>query len=142
MLRLAATHADTFNSGDLDSREGADAATVFARTRERFARLDEACQQAGRDPRTLWRSLFRAGYPGAEDPWASVDDFTDFVGRYREIGVGGFIFRYPPVYRERPAAFERIVTEAMPALRATSVRSTSTNHAREPVIHQTGPSAG
>jgi alkanesulfonate monooxygenase SsuD/methylene tetrahydromethanopterin reductase-like flavin-dependent oxidoreductase (luciferase family) len=121
MLRLAAAYADTFNSGDLDSRQGADAPAVFAATRDRFARLDEYCREAGRDPRSLKRSIYRFGSdrPGAEELWASVDAFTDFVGRYREIGVSEFIFRYPPGDRDRPPAFERIVTEAMPALRMT-----------------------
>jgi alkanesulfonate monooxygenase SsuD/methylene tetrahydromethanopterin reductase-like flavin-dependent oxidoreductase (luciferase family) len=120
MLRLGAAYADTFNSGDRDSRDGADAPAVFAATRERFARLDEYCRQAGRDPQTLRRSIYRFGFPGAEEPWASVGAFIDFVGRYREIGVSEFVFWYPPGNRDRPPTFERIVSEAMPALRVTS----------------------
>lgn len=121
MLRFAAAFADTFNSGNLDSQKGADASAVLAATRERFARLDEYCRQAGRDPQTLKRSIFRFSYGrfSAEEPWASVDAFTDFVGRYRELGVCEIIFRYPPSDHDRPATFERIVTDTMPELRAT-----------------------
>jgi len=117
MLRLVARYADTFNAGDRDSRMLVEPRAVLAATRERYDRLQEFCLQLGRDPRTLRRSIYRYCAPPTEDPWASVDAFTDFVGRYREIGVSEFIFAYAPGQRERPKTFERIAMEVMPSLR-------------------------
>ena len=93
---------------------------MLAATRERYARLDECCLKIGREPRTLRRSILRFCRPPTEDPWVSVDAFTEFVGRYREIGVDEFIFAYRPGGRPRPEAFERIVAEVIPALRAST----------------------
>jgi len=120
MLRLVARHADTFNSGDLDAKQLVEPRAVFTATRERYARLDGCCLKIGRDPRTLRRSILRFCLPPTEDPWVSVDAFTEFVGRYREIGVDEFIFGYRPGGRPRPATFERIATEIIPALRASA----------------------
>lgn len=120
MLRLAARHADTFNSGDLDARQLVEPRAVLAATRERYVRLDECCLKIGRDPRALRRSIYRTCLPPTEDPWVSVDAFTDFVGRYREIGVSDFIFAYRPGGRPRPETFERIATEVIPHLRAST----------------------
>ena len=102
MLRLVARHADTFNSGDRDARQLVEPRAVLAATRERYARLDECCLEIGRDPRTLRRSMLRFCMPPTEDPWVSVDAFTDFVDRYREIGVSDFIFADRPVGHARP----------------------------------------
>jgi hypothetical protein len=60
------------------------------------------------------------GRPRPEDPWPSVDAFTEFVGRYREIGVSELIFLCTPYDRKRRPPFERIATEVMPALRAAA----------------------
>ena len=120
MLRLIARYANTFNSGNLDARELVEPRAVLAATRERYARLDECCLEIGRDPRTLRRSILRFCLPPTENPWVSVDAFTDFVGRYREIGVDELIFGYRPGRWPDPAIFERITTELMPALRACS----------------------
>ncbi|HZO24753.1 MAG TPA: LLM class flavin-dependent oxidoreductase [Chloroflexota bacterium] len=120
MLRLVARYADTFNSGDLDAKQLVEPRAVLAATRERYARLDECCLKIGRDPRTLRRSMLRFCMPPTEDPWVSVDAFTDFVGRYREIGVDEFIFSYRPGRPPPLATFERIATELIPSLRARS----------------------
>ena len=113
MLRLAARHADVWNSlGGL--REGTPAAAL-AETRERVARLDAAATELGRDPRTIRRS-FLAGFT-PDRPFSSVDAFEDFVGRYRSIGVDEFIFFYKPRHATQ-AMWERVATEVMPQLRA------------------------
>jgi len=120
MLSLAARYADTLNTGDLDVQRLVEPRAVFAATRERYARLDEICERLGRDPRSLARSMYRAGRPPAEDPWASVDAFTEFVRRYRELGVSEFMFLCTPWDRERRPLFERIATGVMPSLRAST----------------------
>ena len=115
MLKIAAAHADKCVFGDRDAMEGR---SPLDAVRERNARLDADCQAAGRDPSTLGRMLVRYGRPGPENPWASTEAFSDLVGRYREAGIGEFIFSYPPVGGERPAILERIATEVIPTLRA------------------------
>jgi alkanesulfonate monooxygenase SsuD/methylene tetrahydromethanopterin reductase-like flavin-dependent oxidoreductase (luciferase family) len=114
MLRIAAAHADKCVFGDGDAAQGLNPLDAV---RERNARLDGDCQGAGRDPRTLGRMLLRYGRPGPENPWASTEAFSDLVGRYREAGIGEFIFTYPPVGGERPATLERVATEVIPTLR-------------------------
>lgn len=118
MLKIAAAYADKCNFGDREQLSGQEAIDT---TRARCERLDEACQRRGRDPKALTRSMYRWLIPGKENPFVSADAFTDYVGRYREIGITEFIFRYPPGAEgdgEPPAAFERIATETIPALRA------------------------
>jgi alkanesulfonate monooxygenase SsuD/methylene tetrahydromethanopterin reductase-like flavin-dependent oxidoreductase (luciferase family) len=114
MLKIAAAHADKCVFGDRDAGEGLNPLDAV---RERNARLDGDCQAAGRDPGTLGRMLVRYGRPGPENPWESVEAFSDLVGRYREAGIGEFIFSYPPVGGQRPAILERVATEVIPKLR-------------------------
>lgn len=114
MLKIAAAHADKCVFGDRDATEGR---SPLDAVRERNARLDADCQAAGRDPRTLGRMLLRYGRPGAENPWESVEAFSDLVGRYREAGIGEFVFTYPPVGGQRPAILEPVATEVIPKLR-------------------------
>ena len=46
---------------------------------------------------------------------ASLDAFKDFVGRYRDIGISEFNFRWPQA--KELAVFERIAYEGIPSLR-------------------------
>ena len=57
---------------------------------ERMRRVDELCQEAGRDPASLRRCLF-AGW--ADEPiFASIESTHEFVGRYVEAGATDFTF--------------------------------------------------
>jgi hypothetical protein len=56
-------------------------------------------------------------------PWASVEAFRDFVGRYQEMGLTELSFLYPPNLFSPPEAVqpgivERVAYEVIPALRA------------------------
>jgi alkanesulfonate monooxygenase SsuD/methylene tetrahydromethanopterin reductase-like flavin-dependent oxidoreductase (luciferase family) len=115
-LRLAAQYADTWNSfGGF----GLSAAASLAVTRERADRLDAYCAALGRDPRAIRRS-FLMGFT-QDDPWASVDAFQDFVGRYRELGIDEFILSSQGrLDDERMALLERLAHDVLPALRAAS----------------------
>lgn len=75
------------SSGDAD-REA-----HFARTSGLLAKLDEACERAGRDPRTLDR-LILTGF-GPDRPMASVGAFEDSRGRYAELGFTDLVVHYP-----------------------------------------------
>jgi alkanesulfonate monooxygenase SsuD/methylene tetrahydromethanopterin reductase-like flavin-dependent oxidoreductase (luciferase family) len=126
-LKVAAESADTWNSFgkfNASSEEG------LAITHERGQMLDEYCAKIGRDPQTIRRS-FLAGMT-ADKPFASMQAFHDFVGRYQEIGISEFIFYWlaeegHPVMVEKGLnggcitsrdILERIATEAIPAMMA------------------------
>lgn len=106
MIDLAARYADSWNSRGTP-----------AEMRERNDRMDAACARHGRDPQTVKRSmLYVIAQMTDENPWASVDAFTDYVGRFSEAGVEEFLFQPPPP--EEFAIVERVAAEIIPGLRA------------------------
>ena len=105
MIRLAAQYADTWNSRGTPQE-----------MRERNDLMNEACAELGRDPREVKRSLlYVIAQMPEEQPWDSIDAFTDFVGRFAEAGVQEFIFQPPEP--ERYAIVERIAHDIIPGLR-------------------------
>jgi alkanesulfonate monooxygenase SsuD/methylene tetrahydromethanopterin reductase-like flavin-dependent oxidoreductase (luciferase family) len=92
-LGLAARHADRWNSYGgkrLDAKEG------VRRGRERNDELSHLCEEQGRDPATLTRSIL-LGYPFvAETPWRSEEAFRDMVERWSGAGFDELIVYYPP----------------------------------------------
>jgi alkanesulfonate monooxygenase SsuD/methylene tetrahydromethanopterin reductase-like flavin-dependent oxidoreductase (luciferase family) len=97
-LRIAARYADRWVSyGGF----GLDTPTHLAVTRDRIAVLDEASASEGAGRRV--RRMLLAGSPAvtAEPIWRSVEAVTDFVGRYRELGIDEFTF-----YHQDSAVFE------------------------------------
>jgi len=119
-LKIAAKYADTWNTyggWNLSPQQ------TFETLRERCDQLEQYCAQIGRDPKTITRS-FLVGLTD-DKPFASQDAFHDFIGRYREIGFGEFIFYYdyPALPADKGlnrAMLERIATEAIPAIIAMS----------------------
>jgi alkanesulfonate monooxygenase SsuD/methylene tetrahydromethanopterin reductase-like flavin-dependent oxidoreductase (luciferase family) len=126
-LKVAARYADSWNSfGKFNA--SADESLII--TRERNQMLDEYCVAQGRDPQML-RRTFLAGFT-AEKPFASVQAFHDFVGRYRENRIDELIFYWlpedgHPVMPEKGLngvaitsrdMLECIATEAIPAIKA------------------------
>lgn len=89
MLKLAATHAETWNTLPGYGLSGEEA---LKRTSERNEKVTEYAIEAGRDPDSITRSLF-TGW-SKERPFESGDAFTDFVNRYREIGINEFILGF------------------------------------------------
>lgn len=126
-LKVTAALADSWNSF---GKFGAPAKEALAITRERNQMLDEYCATRGRDPQTIKRS-FLSGMT-IEKPFASLQAFHDFVGRYREIGIDEFIFYWlpedgHPVMPEKGLngvaitsrdMLESVATEAIPAIRS------------------------
>lgn len=108
-MRVAATHADTWNTwidnGDVD--------LFHTQTVERIALLDEHLKHIGRDPETLTRSLLV--YVDAMDPWADEDAIPRVVDKFRPLGFTEFIF-YPP-RPEQFRTFLRIGVNVIPTLR-------------------------
>jgi alkanesulfonate monooxygenase SsuD/methylene tetrahydromethanopterin reductase-like flavin-dependent oxidoreductase (luciferase family) len=119
-LKIAAKFADTWNTyagWNLSTQK------TFETLSERCCQLDEYCARIGRDPKAITRS-FLVGVTD-DKPFASLDAFRDFIGRYRAIGFGEFIFYYDypgwgaDKYLNREM-LELIATEWIPAARADS----------------------
>lgn len=124
-LRTAIRHASGWNSlgGQPYSADGNETqqvtlAVAAAETRRLSERLDRLCEELGRDPATVWRSV-QALCP-VPDPFASLDAFDEYAGTYREIGIDELIFYWPPIelFGERgpvppelQARFERIAAQ-------------------------------
>ncbi len=116
MMRYAATYADTWNTmsfgSGLDELTG-DAAALMAR-------MQQACEEAGRDPSTLRHSFLMFDANARESGgrlfyWESVEQFTDVADKilalgFDEIGV------YYPIDAQRDV-FERAATDVIPSLR-------------------------
>lgn len=117
-LKVAAEYADTWNSSGsmrnirLDTPE-----QVIRAIGERSRILDEHCAAIGRDPAAITRSILAGGGATPDTPWASVEAFHDFIGRYTEVGITEFIFYYPSRTEKSSGAWEPIVHEVMPKLR-------------------------
>ncbi|MFF0771374.1 LLM class flavin-dependent oxidoreductase [Nonomuraea wenchangensis] len=121
-MLAAARHGDawsTFGGFGLTGPEH------VARTAAQVRRIEAACEETGRDPATLRRSLL-IGSPAVstENPWAGPDAFADFAGRYRAAGIDEFVLYWPPQdhwphERIDPGAVERIATEVIPVLRVS-----------------------
>jgi alkanesulfonate monooxygenase SsuD/methylene tetrahydromethanopterin reductase-like flavin-dependent oxidoreductase (luciferase family) len=117
-LKIAAQFANTWNTYGafgLSSQE------TLSITRQRSEMLDEYCAKIGRDPGEITRS-FLVGIT-ADTPFASLDAFYDYIGRFHEIGISEFIFYYD--YPAMPSdkcmnheMLERIATQAIPAIRS------------------------
>ncbi len=105
MLKLVAKYADTWNS--------------FAPPEELRRRNDQLtafCQEVGRDPASITRSMFYGVNQSPEDdPWESVDAFTDYIGRYSEAGMQEFVLQPPAP--NRFGMVERIASDILPTLR-------------------------
>jgi alkanesulfonate monooxygenase SsuD/methylene tetrahydromethanopterin reductase-like flavin-dependent oxidoreductase (luciferase family) len=88
-IRIAAQYAETWNTCgevDLSPRK------TLQVLRQRTELLDHCCAEIGRDRLGITRS-FLVGVT-EDKPFASMNAFHDFVGRYEEIGISEFIFYY------------------------------------------------
>ncbi len=115
MLELAARYADTWNSVPGEWRTSPDKMLEYTRRRNKL--LDDYCEEIGRDPQTLRRSLLVFGSE-AETVFSSLDSFKEVVKRYRNVGITEFIFYYPERDEQIPI-FEQIAKGIIPKLRAT-----------------------
>lgn len=104
-IRTAARHADAWNcfggqsyGGGPNPDEGFGSRT-FPEALEHMSglldRVNEACDEVGRDPATLERTVL-AFYP-TPDPFSSLDAFDEYVGSYEELGISSMTFYWPPI---------------------------------------------
>jgi len=117
-LKVAAKYADTWNTY---GGWGLTAEQSLETLRQQSGQLDEFCAQIGRDPKEI-RHSFLVGLTG-DTPFASLQAFHDFIGRYHEIGFSEFIFYYdyPAIPLDKSMdreMLERIATQAIPMIRS------------------------
>jgi hypothetical protein len=105
MLRVVAEYADRWNSH---------ASIPDMAVRNQI--LDEQCDEVGRNPNEIIRSLYGWASQMGTDPWASPEAFRDVIGQYQEAGVSEFLLDAPAP--ESHSMMERIMTEVVPQLRA------------------------
>ncbi|WP_326659897.1 LLM class flavin-dependent oxidoreductase [Streptomyces sp. NBC_00385] len=132
-LALAARYGQAWvTTGDPKMYEAGSAAESIDAVRGQVARLGRACAESGRDADELDKILLTGFTPefnpdlvgGRVGPFASVDAFVDFAGRYAELGFTEIVIHapVPDGSPEFPAAvadeklFERIVTQGLDQL--------------------------
>jgi alkanesulfonate monooxygenase SsuD/methylene tetrahydromethanopterin reductase-like flavin-dependent oxidoreductase (luciferase family) len=118
-LRLAARHAAGWNCFGGQTYGGPERpfGEAVAETRRLLDGLDRACEEVGRDPATIERSILAFGV--RPDPFESLDWFDEYVGAYQELGIDEVTFFWPPFFHDDgepvPAAtsamFERIAAD-------------------------------
>jgi alkanesulfonate monooxygenase SsuD/methylene tetrahydromethanopterin reductase-like flavin-dependent oxidoreductase (luciferase family) len=115
MCKLAARYADTWNF----------TASLYPHSNDRLQyirqmnrSMDDYCQQIGRDPSSLRRSVLHYfPDPGKLFPFESLEAFSQFVESVLEVGINEIILQYPTNRKQLPL-FERIAIEVLPKLRA------------------------
>lgn len=113
MLRVTAQRADVWNT---NGRFGAGVDEIVALTREQNRRLDELCAEFGRDPATLRRSILLWD---VTDPLRAGNRLEELVDRFTAVGIDDFVIGWPDEDDAAEVAeFERLVTAAIPSLRA------------------------
>jgi alkanesulfonate monooxygenase SsuD/methylene tetrahydromethanopterin reductase-like flavin-dependent oxidoreductase (luciferase family) len=119
-IRVAARWADIWNTLGGQPIEGDRLAMpdAVAEVGRQIEQLEAACQEIGRDPSEIRRSVlqFRSG------AFASMDAFEEWVGRMIEVGIQEFIFLWPGT-PELDALLERFVVEKLPGIRARGPRT-------------------
>ena len=89
MLKIAAKYADTWNSfGSEDWRTPAE--KILENTRKRVELMDRYCDEIGRNPEKLRRSLLFYSRHG-RTILDSEENFRDVINQYKEIGMNEFI---------------------------------------------------
>jgi alkanesulfonate monooxygenase SsuD/methylene tetrahydromethanopterin reductase-like flavin-dependent oxidoreductase (luciferase family) len=116
MMRYAATYGNTWNTMSF----GAGPETLVADATDLKKKMDQACDEVGRDPSTLRHSFLMFDANARERGgklfyWESAQHFIDVAGQilalgFDEIGV------YYPIDAQRDV-FERVAADVIPTLR-------------------------
>ena len=112
MLKIAAKYADTWNSY---GGRGLKPDAMFSKTAERNEKINDFCNELGRDPKTLRRSLLIYGEE-AFNLFKKEENFIKYVEKYSEIGIEEFIFYYPGKEKLQKT-MEKIAAEIIPTFR-------------------------
>lgn len=114
---VAAERADIWNThGPFSSSVD----EVLGITRRQNSELDRWCEEAGRSPGDLRRSLlaYHPPEPGVDvlSTWESPSRFTSVVERFAEVGITEFVVIWPEDDAQR-SVFEQVTTGVLPRMR-------------------------
>ncbi|MFX0094873.1 MAG: LLM class flavin-dependent oxidoreductase [Candidatus Hodarchaeota archaeon] len=113
MLKITAKFADRWSSHGESWMSLEEAITIIDK---RMHLLDQYCDEVGRNPKSLTRSILTYGKYG-DNSFSSVDRFEEITNRYRELGINELIYYYPAQDRSQQKIFEKIAREKIPELR-------------------------
>jgi alkanesulfonate monooxygenase SsuD/methylene tetrahydromethanopterin reductase-like flavin-dependent oxidoreductase (luciferase family) len=117
-LRLAARYGQAWvTTGDAAVGEDGAPAASRAAVGAQVARLEAACAETGRDPRSVERILLTGFTP--DRPLDSLDAFVETAAAYRDQGITEIVLHWPIAgsqFAADQATFERIATEGLAAL--------------------------
>jgi len=115
MLKIAAKYADNWNSfGSEDWRTPAE--KILENTRKRVELMDKYCDEIGRNPETLRRSLLFYSRHG-RTILDSKEDFRNIINQYKEIGINEFILYFPFFDSKHIDNLKIIAKDVIPDLR-------------------------
>lgn len=120
-LKLAARHGQAWvTTGDPSLYEEGTPQQSVEAIRGQVEKLGGACAEIGRDVAELEKILLTGFTPDRRRPLDSVDEFVDFAGRHRELGITELVVHWPVPdsdFAVDQVVFEKIVTEAPAQLR-------------------------
>ena len=109
-LRLTAEVADAWITFGDTSNQDLSAAGTERIVRHQMKQLEQRCIEAARDPAEVDR-IYLVGST-EEKPLASVAAFSEFLGRYEEMGFTDLVFHHPrpgdPVWDDNPEIVDAI----------------------------------
>ncbi len=115
MLKIAAKYADTWNSfGSEDWRTPAE--KILENTKKRVELMEKYCDEIGRNPETLRRSLLFYSRHG-RTILDSEENFRNVINRYKEIGINEFIIYFPFFDLKQIENIKLIAKDVIPDLR-------------------------
>jgi len=115
MLKIAAKYADNWNSfGSEDWRTPAE--KILENTRKRVELVDKYCDEIGRNPETLLRSLLFYSRHG-RTILDSKENFRNIINQYKEIGITEFILYFPFFDSNHIENIKIIANDVIPDLR-------------------------
>jgi alkanesulfonate monooxygenase SsuD/methylene tetrahydromethanopterin reductase-like flavin-dependent oxidoreductase (luciferase family) len=100
-LKITARYADGWNSlggqpyPEARTGKRITLAEAVAITKQRNEQLNEFCDEMGRNPSSIRRSI--VAYRPVPDPLSSLDAFDEYVGAFHNIGIEEIIFYWPPL---------------------------------------------
>lgn len=116
-MKLAARYGQAWvTTGDPKLFEGGTPQQSRAALGEQIDRLGAACAEIGRNPEELDKVLLHGFTPERNTPLESVEAFTDFAGRHRELGFTEIVLHWPiadSAFDVDPEVFEAIATESL-----------------------------
>lgn len=119
-LKIVARFADSWSSVSAPAsttaggRPGPNQDEQLIRARERNHRLDDLCDEIGRDPKTIARSFLTSF--GSREPFPGVDEFATRVRELQETGMNEILVHWP----DDPGQLDALtaIAERLPELRA------------------------